>query len=62
MKYYNGCLFFNVQPNFMLQTGDPTGTGKGGMSVYGQMYGSQATTFQDEIVKKYRHNKIGTSG
>ena len=24
-KYYNNCLFFNVQQNFIAQTGDPTG-------------------------------------
>lgn len=35
IKYYNNCLFHNVQRNFIVQTGDPTGTGKGGSSVYG---------------------------
>ena len=25
-KYYNGVLIYNVQQNFMIQTGDPTGT------------------------------------
>ena len=25
VKYYNNCLFFNVQQNFIAQTGDPTG-------------------------------------
>lgn len=35
LKYYNGCLFFNVQRDFVAQCGDPTGTGKGGNSVYG---------------------------
>jgi len=28
-------LFHNVQKGFIVQTGDPTGTGKGGSSVYG---------------------------
>lgn len=28
-------LFHNVQKSFIAQTGDPTGTGKGGSSVYG---------------------------
>lgn len=41
-RYYNGCLFYNVQQNFMIQTGDPTATGKGGTSAYGIMYGEQA--------------------
>ena len=27
IKYYNGCLFYNVQQNLLAQTGDPTATG-----------------------------------
>ncbi len=38
IKYYNNCLFYNVQPNFIAQTGDPTGTGRGGESVYGYVF------------------------
>ena len=35
IKYYNNVLFHNVQHNFIAQTGDPDGTGKGGMSAFG---------------------------
>lgn len=62
MKYYHQCLFFNVQTNFIAQCGDPTGTGKGGSSVYGLMYGAQAEAFADEIqVGEHarRHDKLG---
>ncbi|EGZ17393.1 hypothetical protein PHYSODRAFT_264201, partial [Phytophthora sojae] len=50
-KYYHGCLFFNVQENFMVQAGDPTATGGGGDSIYGQLYGAQARFFEDELPK-----------
>ena len=30
MKYYNHCKFFDIQKDFMAQTGDPTNTGRGG--------------------------------
>nr|CCA17594.1 peptidylprolyl cistrans isomeraselike protein putati [Albugo laibachii Nc14] len=60
MKYYNNVLFFNVQENFMIQTGDPTGTGKGGDSLYGQLYGAQAHFFQDEFRPQLKHNRKGT--
>lgn len=51
IKYYHGCLFFNVQENFMVQAGDPTATGAGGDSIYGQLNGIQARFFDDELPK-----------
>ncbi|KAF8912974.1 cyclophilin-like domain-containing protein [Gymnopilus junonius] len=38
---YNDCLFHRLVPGFMIQTGDPTGTGSGGESYWG-------TPFRDE--------------
>ncbi|KAH7928514.1 cyclophilin-like protein [Leucogyrophana mollusca] len=38
---YNDCLFHRLVPGFMIQTGDPTGTGAGGESHWG-------TPFRDE--------------
>eukprot|EP01114_Cavostelium_apophysatum_P024930 TRINITY_DN9987_c0_g1_i1.p1 TRINITY_DN9987_c0_g1~~TRINITY_DN9987_c0_g1_i1.p1 ORF type:complete len:477 (-),score=117.51 TRINITY_DN9987_c0_g1_i1:12-1388(-) len=59
-KYYNNCLFHNIQKNFLIQSGDPTNTGKGGDSIYGILYGEQAKFFEDEIRPHLRHKKKGT--
>ena len=37
--FYNGVIFHRVIPEFMAQTGDPTGTGRGGESIWGQPFG-----------------------
>eukprot|EP00624_Nannochloropsis_granulata_P001981 evm.model.NODE_1941_length_7655_cov_17.332071.2 len=59
-KYYNNVLIYNVQQNFMIQTGDPTGTGLGGTSIYGLLYGEQAKFFEDEIrLPQLKHNRPG---
>lgn len=34
--YYNGCLFHRNIKGFIVQTGDPSGTGKGGTSIWGK--------------------------
>ncbi|PIN12431.1 putative peptidyl prolyl cis-trans isomerase [Handroanthus impetiginosus] len=60
IKYYNGCLFHTVQKDFTAQTGDPTGTGAGGDSVYKFLFGNQARFFDDEIHLDLKHTKIGT--
>lgn len=43
--YYDGVIFHRVIEDFMIQTGDPTGTGAGGESCWGQ-------DFEDEISEK----------
>ncbi|KAI8520910.1 Peptidyl-prolyl cis-trans isomerase-like 4 [Branchiostoma belcheri] len=60
MKYYNFCLFHSVQRNFMVQTGDPTGTGRGGESIFCKLYGDQARFFEMETNPRLKHRKVGT--
>lgn len=50
--YYNNVIFHRIIPNFMLQTGDPTGTGRGGSSIYGEK-------FEDEIHPSLKHTGAG---
>eukprot|EP01029_Cantina_marsupialis_P029800 TRINITY_DN782236_c0_g1_i1.p1 TRINITY_DN782236_c0_g1~~TRINITY_DN782236_c0_g1_i1.p1 ORF type:complete len:161 (-),score=37.81 TRINITY_DN782236_c0_g1_i1:85-567(-) len=50
--YYNGVIFHRVIADFMIQGGDPTGTGRGGESIFG-------AKFEDEIHKGLRHLGAG---
>ena len=49
--YYNGLIFHRVIKDFMIQGGDPTGTGAGGESIYGEK-------FEDECSREL-HNFRG---
>lgn len=50
--YYNNTKFHRVIRDFMIQGGDPTGTGKGGQSIYG-------AHFDDEINDDLKHTGAG---
>eukprot|EP01061_Rhynchopus_euleeides_P024472 TRINITY_DN3942_c0_g1_i1.p1 TRINITY_DN3942_c0_g1~~TRINITY_DN3942_c0_g1_i1.p1 ORF type:complete len:565 (+),score=257.89 TRINITY_DN3942_c0_g1_i1:41-1735(+) len=50
--YYSGTVFHRVVRDFVMQGGDPTGTGTGGTSCWGG-------TFGDEIFGRFKHDKKG---
>ncbi|KAI3662050.1 hypothetical protein MP638_005498 [Amoeboaphelidium occidentale] len=51
--YYNGCIFHRNIKGFMVQTGDPTNTGKGGECIWA------GGKFEDEIVDDLKHDSRG---
>uniref|UniRef100_A0A7E4VGT1 Peptidyl-prolyl cis-trans isomerase n=1 Tax=Panagrellus redivivus TaxID=6233 RepID=A0A7E4VGT1_PANRE len=50
--YYDQTVFHRIIRDFMIQGGDPTGTGRGGTSIYGER-------FADEINPKLKHTGAG---
>lgn len=60
MKYYNLCVFYKIEKNFIAQTGDPSATGRGGESVFCHLYGEQAKYFDGEFKPRLKHEKLGT--
>ena len=50
--FYNGVTFHRIIPQFMIQGGDPTGTGAGGQSIWGKK-------FEDECKNDVKFSKPG---
>ncbi|CAN6834967.1 unnamed protein product [Brassica oleracea var. botrytis] len=50
--YYDNVLFHRIIKDFIVQGGDPTGTGRAGQSIYG-------SKFEDEIKPELKHTGAG---
>ena len=53
-KYYDKTKFHRLIPNFMMQGGDPSGTGRGGKSAF-----NNGMPFKDEFDSRLKHDSIG---
>ncbi|KAI9825254.1 MAG: Peptidyl-prolyl isomerase cwc27 [Thelocarpon impressellum] len=54
--YYDGTIFHRLVPGFVIQGGDPTGTGEGGEAIY------DGGLFADEFHSRLKFNRRGLLG
>ncbi len=52
--YYDGCPVHRIVAGFVIQSGDPTGTGRGGESIY-----NGGGAFEDELHPDLHHTGAG---
>jgi cyclophilin family peptidyl-prolyl cis-trans isomerase len=57
-SYYNGVIFHRVIKGFMLQGGDPTGTGRGGQSAWGGRFDDEINTASEVYQKGYQAGTV----
>lgn len=59
LKYYNFNLFHTVEQGFIAQTGDPSGDGDQGESIWGVIEGPKKKYFEAEQIPKILHSDAG---
>ena len=63
--YYNGLIFHRVIKDFMIQGGDPTGTGRGGSSIWGKPFEDEfkaGVSFDKKGILAMANSGPGTNG
>ncbi|RMD43312.1 hypothetical protein DV735_g1858, partial [Chaetothyriales sp. CBS 134920] len=56
--YYDNCTFHRISPGFVIQTGDPTGTGEGGQSIYDDAENEELDEKWARLLGKDKGDKI----
>ena len=56
--YYNGVIFHRVIQGFMIQGGDPTGTGRGGQSAWGGRFDDEINSSSPVYKRGYKAGTV----
>jgi cyclophilin family peptidyl-prolyl cis-trans isomerase len=56
--YYDGVIFHRTIKGFMIQGGDPTGTGRGGQSAWGGRFNDEINTTSNLYQKGYQAGTV----
>jgi peptidyl-prolyl cis-trans isomerase-like 3 len=61
--YYDGCIFHRNIKGFIVQTGDPTNTGKNGKSIWGEFFddelkGNELALFSIDFIYLIKNQPI----
>ena len=60
IKYYNDCQIFHIEKGFIVRTGDPTNSGRGGSTALAQCNSEDSSLLEPEFTVRLSHKKRGT--